>query len=72
MRMKRLRQMVEDLAGVGREHGWDLIAGGGLLLLAAGLWMMYPPLCLVVLGGTGIGLGLFGAKLTARGSRGTY
>jgi uncharacterized membrane protein len=45
---------------------WDLLAGTGLLLLAAGLWWLYPPLCLIVLGGLGIAFGLYGARLWAR------
>jgi hypothetical protein len=66
MRMKRLRQTREALAGVGRELGWDLLAGGGLVLLAVGLWCIYPPVCLIVLGGSGLALGLWGARAWSR------
>jgi hypothetical protein len=66
MRMKRLRKMVEDLARVGREHAWDLTAGAGLVLLAIGLWMAWPPLCPLVVGSVGVALGLWGARAWSR------
>jgi hypothetical protein len=45
---------------------WDLVAGAGVVLLAIGLWCIYAPACLIVLGSGGIAAGLLGARWTAR------
>jgi hypothetical protein len=62
---QHLRQTAHALAALAREHLWDLIAGG-LLVLATGLYMAWPPLEFIVVGGCGVALGCFGAKLTVR------
>lgn len=36
----------------------DALAGAGLLLLGAGLWLYWPPLALMVVGGLLLGLAL--------------
>lgn len=42
---------------------WDIIALGGLALLATGLWWVYPPLALIVVGAGALVFGLWGAKV---------
>ncbi len=48
---------------------WDLVTGAGLLLFAAGLWWIYPPLALVLVGLVLALFGLWGARIVARGPR---
>jgi hypothetical protein len=48
---------------------WDLLAGLGLLLVAAGLWWIYPPACLIAVGLTFLFLGVWGARLWATRQR---
>jgi uncharacterized membrane protein len=42
-----------------RLSGGDLIAFGGLVMLAGGLWLIWPPLAAVVLGVLLMALGVF-------------
>jgi len=44
----------------------DVMALAGLGLLGAGLWMVWPPLALMVVGGLLLALGLVGAWMRAR------
>jgi hypothetical protein len=46
---------------------WDVITGSGLLLLAIGLWWIWPPLALVVVGLLLTLFGFWGARLWATG-----
>jgi hypothetical protein len=41
---------------------WDLAAVVGVLLVAAGLWWIYPPAALICLGLGAIGAALLGAR----------
>jgi hypothetical protein len=46
---------------------WDLAAAAGVLLVAAGLWWIYPPLALIVVGLLLATFGVWGAKIFAKG-----
>ena len=54
----------DGLAAVGAT---DVMALVGLGLLGAGLWMVWPPLALMVVGGLLLALGLAGAWMRTRG-----
>jgi hypothetical protein len=45
---------------------WDLTTGVGLLTFTAGLWWIYPPLAMIVVGLLTMLFGLWGAKLWSR------
>ena len=46
-------------------YGYDLLAGAGLCGVFAGLWWIYPPAALIVLGGMACTLGVAGARAAA-------
>ena len=48
---------------------YDVLALAGGVVLAAGLWMIYPPAALIGLGLALVGFGLYGAWLDAMNKR---
>ncbi len=50
---------------------WDSLALTGLCLVAAGLWLAWPPLALVVVGLMTVSLALWGARLWSKPPRKT-
>lgn len=40
----------------------ECVFASGLIAVAAGLWWIYPPVCLIVVGTLFLGLGLWGAR----------
>jgi hypothetical protein len=50
-------------------HWWDLTAGAGVLLAAAGLWWIWPPLCLVLMGLALVLFGVWGARIYSKDQR---
>jgi hypothetical protein len=55
---------------IGRLDIYDLIVALGLVLLGAGLWLIWPALALATVGGLLVAIGLAAAFLRARGPRG--
>ena len=45
---------------------FDVLALGGLVMLGAGLWMVWPPLGLIVPGGILVIVGVMGGIMRAR------
>jgi len=67
--IRRLRRAVAHFGAVAlpfaQEHAWDLTAAAGLLMIFAGLWAIYWPAALVVVGGLVLTFGLWASRAQA-------
>jgi uncharacterized membrane-anchored protein len=48
-----------------KPDAYDMMAGIGLIILAIGLWLVYEPLALIVVGGILLALGVYLARKRA-------
>jgi hypothetical protein len=58
----KVKQVYHGVIDLGRPLAWDLVAFTGAASVWGGLWWIYPPLALIVVGAGLVALAVWGAR----------